>query len=78
MEEVTLYTNDDRGFHVVAHVRIPPMDPAPEVIIWGTRIFVRHTATDGMERYIEGLAVEGLAVTAYQVGVESTRTNENA
>ena len=51
----TLYTRDNQP---VIQVDVPPFDPPPEVIIYGTRCFVRETFTryTMKPRYIEGLA----------------------
>lgn len=57
---VRLYTRDG-GYVTTAH--IPPFDPAPEVILFGSRVFVKAATSqvdgDGQlhYRYEEGHAV---------------------
>lgn len=48
MEPTPLYTRDG---HFVTGVHVPTFDPPPEVIAWGSRVFVR--CADGL--YREGM-----------------------
>ena len=40
MNTITLYNRDG---HKVIEVEVPPWQKAPEVYVWGERIFVLHT-----------------------------------
>jgi len=40
MNTIRLYTRDGR---MVTEVQVPPWNSAPEVYVWGERIFVLHT-----------------------------------
>jgi len=56
--EVTLYTYSLAGEQVVGTVVLPPMIPAPEVLIWRDRVFVRAfwsraAPTHEAVRYVE-------------------------
>ena len=54
MIEVQLYTRS--GDHV-AGVLVPPFQQAPDIVVWGSRVFVRDDPTDEQEtRYREGFA----------------------
>lgn len=55
LNHVRLYTRGDDQWasRLVAAVPVPPMQPPPEVIIWGARMFV---ATVDPEKYVEGVA----------------------
>jgi hypothetical protein len=57
--KVQLETRDGGFVHAV---EIPPMSPPPEVISWGTRVFVhRYAHTSGSQQVFEPeIYVEGL------------------
>lgn len=59
MLRVDLYTADG-GF--VTTVIVPPMQPMPDVIVWGDRHFTRDPRA---ARYVEGFAVAAWTAAEY-------------